>query len=855
MIYRINRFGTDEPNVESLDTFGVPVADVPETIAESFRPLEDALKPLGFGATCWCVFNDDVNGGVGCLAVLLHESGQALARLWCRTMHGSEDAGEHIALTFISAFDDGTFLMSIASMSDMATPPRMQINQLVGASASELWESHRRKLAADPLNAVAGMASASDVLGLLEEHHQCVHDFYLEHGVFEVPGPEVTATLVDVDEPVDTAAYAAVLAEIERSQTKKPGWGKAIFILGISLLIFFGAGAAAWSWQMVAALIPILLFHEFGHYVAMRVFGYQDLRMFFIPLFGAAVSGRHYNVPGWKKAIVSLAGPVPGIALGAVLGVVAIVANQNWLLQASLFLLLLNGFNLLPFLPLDGGWVAHAILFSRHPSLDAGFRILAAVALILVGLAMGAFFLPLLGMFMLFGVPMAYRIARTAADIRSRGVDTTAQVDHIPTNAACRIIGELRNTLPKGLSDRQLANCTLQVFEAANARPPGWIATLAFGAVYAGCFVVPVLCLLMVAFTMRFGMSGFVDAEPQHALNVEQIRCVEPPVAIPSTGDGGMTIIATFETPEAASGAFDTVSSRLGDSTRLKLFGQTLVLELPAGSEEVREQFVREFKSQDAEVLVEVSSLEGWFALRCVAPNQRIAEEIEKESRHYFVIPAPMQAIPPWAPTLALTDQHRQSRATYERLVHGPELEEDRTVQQLGEQMGEADPASDMAAFKSLQEQYQQHVKKLTEGFRQRLRGMGDEQVDVGLIDLYEKRPQYDSAAAESGTDTESAAKAYSEALQQWNVDVGARLGQLPMVEGDPEPRSGRYSGNGGVEREGMRLTFPYLSFYRVCDGPEALVEWLHAKGCTEFRYGFGGTPADAADRTGWLFD
>ena len=80
---------------------------------------------------------------------------------------------------------------------------------------------------------------------------------------------------------------------------------------------------------MVAALIPILLFHEFGHYVAMRVFGYQDLRMFFIPLFGAAVSGRHYNVPGWKKAIVSLAGPVPGIGLGVALGAVSAMTGQD----------------------------------------------------------------------------------------------------------------------------------------------------------------------------------------------------------------------------------------------------------------------------------------------------------------------------------------------------------------------------------------------------------------------------------------------------------------------------------------------------------------------------------------------
>jgi len=44
--------------------------------------------------------------------------------------------------------------------------------------------------------------------------------------------------------------------------------------------------------------------------------------MFFVPLLGAAVMGRHYNVKGWQKAVVSLAGPVPGILVG--LGLAAV---------------------------------------------------------------------------------------------------------------------------------------------------------------------------------------------------------------------------------------------------------------------------------------------------------------------------------------------------------------------------------------------------------------------------------------------------------------------------------------------------------------------------------------------------
>src|SRR5438067_1346578 len=42
----------------------------------------------------------------------------------------------------------------------------------------------------------------------------------------------------------------------------------------------------------IAMIVAVLLFHELGHYAGMRVFGYRDVRMFFVPFLGAAVSGR-----------------------------------------------------------------------------------------------------------------------------------------------------------------------------------------------------------------------------------------------------------------------------------------------------------------------------------------------------------------------------------------------------------------------------------------------------------------------------------------------------------------------------------------------------------------------------------
>src|SRR5581483_930442 len=234
----------------------------------------------------------------------------------------------------------------------------------------------------------------------------------------------------DAEEPIELEVARepispedeAVLAELDRLQNQSAGWGGAIAILVISLVLFTGAARADETWAGLAVLVPVLLFHELGHYVAMRCFGYRNLRMFFIPFFGAAVSGQNYNVAGWKKAVVALAGPVPGIVLGVPLGVAALFVPQSPLSRAAEILLVINAFNLLPFLPLDGGWVVHAVLFVRHPVLDVLFRVVAALGLLGLGTLLGSWVLAGLSVLMLLAVPLAWRLAGIAHRLRREGL-------------------------------------------------------------------------------------------------------------------------------------------------------------------------------------------------------------------------------------------------------------------------------------------------------------------------------------------------------------------------------------------------------------------------------------------------
>ena len=50
-------------------------------------------------------------------------------------------------------------------------------------------------------------------------------------------------------------------------------------LLVSSLTAFVAVDRMRWSGSYVAILVGTLLFHEGGHYVAIRIFGYRDLRM------------------------------------------------------------------------------------------------------------------------------------------------------------------------------------------------------------------------------------------------------------------------------------------------------------------------------------------------------------------------------------------------------------------------------------------------------------------------------------------------------------------------------------------------------------------------------------------------
>ncbi len=135
-----------------------------------------------------------------------------------------------------------------------------------------------------------------------------------------------------------------------------------IMVIGASGLLSFIAMALLWNVAVAAVILAAITFHEAGHALAMRRFGYRDVHIFFVPLLGAMTVGSPATTTVRDRLAVLLAGPVPGLWLGVLL----LAIDQSYgpvrlLRMSALALLILNGLNLLPFTPLDGGRALEAL--------------------------------------------------------------------------------------------------------------------------------------------------------------------------------------------------------------------------------------------------------------------------------------------------------------------------------------------------------------------------------------------------------------------------------------------------------------------------------------------------------------
>ena len=189
------------------------------------------------------------------------------------------------------------------------------------------------------------------------------------------------------------------LPKYEKPDQTSNIWLKSFFSLALYLVLGY---YIFHSFKMLLMITAIVMFHELGHFFAMKIFRYKDLGIFFIPLLGAYVSGSKREVSQKESAIILLAGPLPGIILGIIL---YLLYESNPLLDIagisyytiSLSLIILNLINLIPVYPLDGGQLLNRVFLDEESWISKSFVFLSAGFLCWVALfAMKPPFYPLL---------------------------------------------------------------------------------------------------------------------------------------------------------------------------------------------------------------------------------------------------------------------------------------------------------------------------------------------------------------------------------------------------------------------------------------------------------------------------
>lgn len=136
-----------------------------------------------------------------------------------------------------------------------------------------------------------------------------------------------------------------------------------------SFLILYGAESAA-------LLVVLILIHEVGHAVAMRLVGQPVQGIYFIPFFGGVAVAAAPHESEAERGFVALMGPGLSLASTALFLMVWRQTGSELAAELALLSAIVNGLNLAPLMPLDGGHITDCLLSRLEPEVSALVRFL-----------------------------------------------------------------------------------------------------------------------------------------------------------------------------------------------------------------------------------------------------------------------------------------------------------------------------------------------------------------------------------------------------------------------------------------------------------------------------------------------
>jgi stage IV sporulation protein FB len=159
-------------------------------------------------------------------------------------------------------------------------------------------------------------------------------------------------------------------------------WTRSAFSLLLYMVLFYVLFDQNIAY--IAAITVVVIIHELGHLLAMKIFNYSNVKIFFIPLIGAFTSGKKQEVSQKQLSIIILAGPLPGLIVACALYFINKDLHSSTLKMLANCFLFINLFNLLPIYPLDGGRIIETLFFKQNYYIRLVFGIISIILLAVI---------------------------------------------------------------------------------------------------------------------------------------------------------------------------------------------------------------------------------------------------------------------------------------------------------------------------------------------------------------------------------------------------------------------------------------------------------------------------------------
>jgi len=409
--YRVMGMSFAKAGVRSIEPL-----EIPAYLAPMFDEAEAGLLPLGFEYS-HCEAHTSMFTTVECerfTKVFYHPEERTYAIVCDADM--PESAAPWM-IEFLTYMGDGTTFSTVDGRihSFFRMPDWFKVADSNAFCVSEQWAFHRRRLSESDQNPIA--IPVEGYFEHLGQFHTEVFERWAEDGRpagpsarFRFrPGPAFAFTKMllagnqkrQVEmlkrklPPLgsESAFVAASIAAYDRNDAESRsihqdrGLKAGAFL--VSLVLFCIVFGLMLGWNILPLLVGLLLIHELGHVAGMKLCGYKDPQILFVPFLGAVASGTRENPSTAQRLLVLLLGPMPGIILGfALLFLVWKTGDETWQFAAA-FAIILNYINLLPLTPLDGGRIVETLFLKRFPMGQFFFLLASTILFMMSAIAFG----------------------------------------------------------------------------------------------------------------------------------------------------------------------------------------------------------------------------------------------------------------------------------------------------------------------------------------------------------------------------------------------------------------------------------------------------------------------------------